>query len=307
VPTPKVSVVIPIYNCENYLPETVGSVLSQNYPNLELILINDGSPGPIEKTVQKLSRLYPGKFTFINKKENEGIAPTVNRALRQVNGKYFSILGGDDLYLKNRVRVMVDYLENHPEAGLAWSNGYLLSGNLKTKKLLVGETEKKKNESSHLYHEMLMGNFVLAPSIMHRTDLVRKLGGFNEKISHMEDWDLGLRIAKNHHFGYVDQPLVYYRVHPGNISKKYDVWLKTLLQTIEERKKHDHFPAHYYSEAVAKINYNYGYLLAKQGLIGKSLGRYFRAIKSSPTDVSLYLAFPELLKQYLGGDRAKRT
>lgn len=104
---PLVSVVLPVYNAESYIKRCVDSILSQDYPNIEVIAIDDGSKDGSLRVLQELSEVYPGKLVF-ESQENAGVAVTRNRAIVRARGEYLMFADNDDYYEPGSIRMLVD-------------------------------------------------------------------------------------------------------------------------------------------------------------------------------------------------------
>ena len=102
---PLVSIIIPVYNGENYLREAIDSALAQTYKNIEIIVVNDGSK---DKT-DEICKSYGSRIRYF-KKENGGVSTALNLGIKKMNGEYFSWLSHDDLYYDDKIKVEVDYL-----------------------------------------------------------------------------------------------------------------------------------------------------------------------------------------------------
>ena len=102
---PKVSIIIPVYNGEMYIKEAIDSALAQTYKNFEVIVVNDGSS---DKT-DEICKSYGSKIRYF-KKENGGVSTALNLGIKKMNGEYFSWLSHDDLYLPNKIKEQINYL-----------------------------------------------------------------------------------------------------------------------------------------------------------------------------------------------------
>ena len=109
---PLVSVIMPSYNAEKYIGEAIESILCQTYDNWELIIIEDCST---DNTLDTIKRYKEQRIKLFTNKYNMGIADTTNKGIRESKGKYIALLDDDDLAERDRLRLQVDYLENHPE------------------------------------------------------------------------------------------------------------------------------------------------------------------------------------------------
>ncbi|MCD6061882.1 MAG: glycosyl transferase family 2, partial [Moraxellaceae bacterium] len=114
---PLVSVALPCYNHERYVQQCIQSIIDQDYPNLELILIDDGSR---DGSVEKMRAMLPAcearftRFEF-RARPNVGLAATLNEMLEWCQGEYFSAVASDDAMLPHKTRLEVDYLQRHPQ------------------------------------------------------------------------------------------------------------------------------------------------------------------------------------------------
>jgi glycosyltransferase involved in cell wall biosynthesis len=108
---PLVSVIIPVYNHEIYIEETIKSILEQDYPNVEIIIINDGSTDRSEGLARKVLEKGNRPHRIITQ-ENAGAHAAINRGMAMAQGEYLTILNSDDYFLPGRLRRMVEVLES---------------------------------------------------------------------------------------------------------------------------------------------------------------------------------------------------
>ncbi|MDA3128683.1 glycosyltransferase [Aliibacillus thermotolerans] len=200
----KVSIIIPFYNCP-YINKAIDSALHQTYPNIEIIVVNDGST----KHQLNLHRLRKIKSFRYIEKGNGGTASALNMGIRNATGEYVAWLSSDDVLNKRKVEKQVMFmmqrkfhvshtnfsiinkhgLTTHPKAGISYTNRRLFVRNL------------------------LKSCFINGSTVMFKKDIFHHVGYFDEQIRYAHDYDLWLRIASHYPFGYIDQPLTKYRVH----------------------------------------------------------------------------------------------
>ncbi|MGN0335147.1 MAG: glycosyltransferase family 2 protein [Lachnospiraceae bacterium] len=113
--TPKVSIIMGIYNCADTLEDAVNSILAQSFTDWELIMCDDGSTDRTLEVAQQYEKKYPNQFVVIKNEENKGLNYTLNHCLTYVRGEYVARMDGDDLSLPERLEKEVDFLDNHPE------------------------------------------------------------------------------------------------------------------------------------------------------------------------------------------------
>ena len=222
---PLVSIIIPSYNHSKYITETIESILGQTYDNFELIVIDDGSQDNSIEIIEKL-RLN-NKFIFI-KRENKGLCETLNEGINLSRGKYIAICASDDIYLKDKIKLQVDFLETNPNYALCY--GKIISFDNDGNQKFINS---KKYKSGKLFLDLIKTNFVPAVTQMYRKDIFDNIGGFDKDLW-IEDWDMLLRISYSYEIGFLDKYLAMYRNHGENMSggknirKMYENELKIL-------------------------------------------------------------------------------
>lgn len=227
---PLVSVVIPCYNHARYIDEALDGVIAQDYANIELIIIDDGSKDDsVDKIRAKVSECQARFVRFeFHHRPNKGLSATLNEALAWCQGKYVSFIASDDVMLAHKTRVQVAYLESNPEFSSLSANLEFIDNNSNS----TGQTTQESKEYS--FDETLVHNSLLAPSQMHTLSAVRAVGGFDENIM-IEDWYLWLKLLdKGYRIMFLSDVLVKYRKHDdnmsGNLKKMYSAERQILEQ-----------------------------------------------------------------------------
>ena len=210
---PKVSVLMPIYNAQEFLKEAIDSILNQTFRDFELLLINDGST---DKSKDIIENYRDDKRVRIFHKKNEGITKTLNFGLAQSFGRYIARMDADDISMPERLQLQVDYLDNHRNVGLLGTrfkafniNGEFIE-NLDVE-LTNEELQKKILESCRFGH----------PTVMMRRSVLEAVGVYDESAwaYTVEDYDLWLRIAEKFEIANLPQYLLHYRVNPNSITQ----------------------------------------------------------------------------------------
>lgn len=178
---PLVSVMIPYYNCKPYIAETIVSVEQQSYPNIEIIVVDDGSDTEDAKYLTKLLRNKPN-IRYVPQ-SNQGVAAARNHAARLAQGKYFLFLDADDLILPEYIQQCVSVLDSNPACKLVYSQAEFFGTQEGEWKLPVYESIEK----------LLEENYIPVIAI-HRAEDFIHAGGFDEELKTHEDWDLWIRI-----------------------------------------------------------------------------------------------------------------
>ena len=222
-----VSVIIPAYNHDKYIRECILSIVNQTYPHLELIVINDGST---DSTLECLQNLVPicqerfSRFELINK-ENEGVAHTLNLALRYAGGKYVYIFASDDVSCPDAISTLVEVAEIKNGIAVVCADAELIDEEGKISNLAANNntfltyytctrSNFDANRDFGSYRSLLLGNYIPIGSLIRRS-VFDDVGFYTEGIR-IEDFDLWLRVAKKHKFKFVNYILASYRVHSEN-------------------------------------------------------------------------------------------
>ncbi len=206
---PSVSIIMPCYNSGSRLYQSVGSIAAQSFKNYELILIDDGSDNDTQKIIGELAASYSFLRTY--RQENLGAAAARNKGIKEAKGQYIAFLDSDDTWDPKFLEMMVDALERHPEAVLAycgWQNLGLEGG--RGKPFVPPDYETQDKEAILLENCRWPIHAALT-----RAEVVRNIGGFDESLSSCMDYDLWLRLAPFSKIIRVPQVLAYYHHHEG--------------------------------------------------------------------------------------------
>ena len=214
---PLVTIVIPAYNHEGYVKDAIKSVLAQVYKNWELIIINDGST---DKTGQVCDQFAHHEGVQVIHQENMGLSATLNKALEMARGDYFGFLPSDDMFYPEKLLIQVDFLDTHRNlAGVGGLQTLVdAHGNPIEDKAMEEWFSYIPSSRPDFLLKLLERNFVPAPSMLLRTEIVREKGGFDTSCRYMQDYDLWFRILKTHDMKILPRPLIYYRWHGENLT-----------------------------------------------------------------------------------------
>jgi hypothetical protein len=228
--SPLVSVIIPVYNAEDYLAESLDSVLCQSYSNWECIIIDDGSTD----NSSDIARQYVSKdirFQY-HHQPNSGPSAARNHGVSISNGNYIQFLDADDVVIKNRLEILLQrYQSTEPKVVLFSS---MLIGQHDNISKTVNPTRPASNgldvDFSMMYAQFGL-NFTFIPACILFTKESLANIYWNTSISHSEDWELYLQVtSKGFLFRYLPIELVIYRDSPKSLSKQ-------LLKTISANQK----------------------------------------------------------------------
>jgi len=199
----KVTVIIPAYNKADYTRLTVDSVLAQTYPNIEVIVVDDGSR---DQTPQAMGE-YGNRIHYIQK-TNGGACSARNEGIRRATGEYLAFVDCDDLYYPEKIGHCVDYLEKNPRFGFVYTAASFIDEHGS----IVGQYDHPRSKEGNITASLILGNFICNSTVMIKRTVLDKAGYFDEKIFPPADWDLWLRLSQVTEAGYIKDPLTKYRV-----------------------------------------------------------------------------------------------
>lgn len=224
---PLVTVIVPAYNHEDYIEECIDSILNQNYSNIELFVVNDGSTDGTHEKMLGICDTYPDQIKYINK-ENEGLITSLNIALNEGTGKYFCELASDDSWLEGSLKKRVEFLENNKDYDAVFGDIYYVDDGVKTDKRLVslvkyGGYDSKKHTVKNLLEIKRM---IVFPTGLFKRETLLNLGGFDTDFRYFEDVSMRYNLVLNAQVGYIDEPLLWYRRHLSNVSSSSEHFIR---------------------------------------------------------------------------------
>ncbi|MCP5158256.1 MAG: glycosyltransferase [Gammaproteobacteria bacterium] len=222
---PLVSVIMPSYNTSRYIKEAIDSVLAQDYPNKELILIDDGSTdGTID-----LVRSYRSQLKLITQ-ANQGAAVARNAGLAAAQGEYIAFIDSDDCWLPGKLSLQASYLQAHPDLGVVYSRWQTWKptpdGSFSMP--LIQEVESGSQEldivperSGWLYNRLLFGSMLHTITVMARRTLIDQVGQFEPDLKRGQDYDYWLRASRLTEIHQLNRVTALYRLHGSGCVTKY--------------------------------------------------------------------------------------
>lgn len=204
---PLVTIITPTYNRANFLPETIESVLGQYYPNIEYIVLDDGSTDDTENVI----RPYLNRLKYI-RHENMGETMTVNKGFSLANGDIICVINSDDpLYVKTAVSTAMELLSNAPDALMAYSDWISIDQN-------GSELHRQRLPQYNIQNMVESANVAIGPGMFIRKSTIDRIGPRNPEIRYVGDLDYSFRIASIGHILHIPQYLATHRIHPGAAS-----------------------------------------------------------------------------------------
>ena len=193
---PLVSVILPTFNRAWTLKDAVDSVLNQDYPYIELIVIDDGS----EDNTQELLERYKNRVVIL-KQENSGVSAARNAGIKNSHGEFIALLDSDDTWDKRKISCQVEFFKRHPEALICQTEEIWIR-----KGKRVNPKVKHKKPSGMVFEASLELCLVSPSAVMMRRQLFDLKGYFNEEFIVCEDYDLWLRVSATLPVFLIDKP-----------------------------------------------------------------------------------------------------
>ena len=215
---PKITIVTPVYNCAEYIEETIISVLNQNYKNIEYVIIDGGSDDGTCKIIEKYSK----QINFFISEKDHGMYDALYKGFKRAKGKYLSWLNADDLYFKDSISKTIGLMEKN---NYQWING--TSATLINKKI--------KLRPLYYYPNIILKNRLMTPclwgyipqeSTIFTRELYIKSGEINRKLKYAGDFDLWNKFSKNSKLVSINIPIGIFRKRDNQISEDQKRYLK---------------------------------------------------------------------------------
>jgi glycosyltransferase involved in cell wall biosynthesis len=214
---------MPAYNVEAYIEEAILSIVGQDYRNLELVVVNDGSSDGTRKIVEKLARRYPAiaKCLTIS---NSGPARARNVGIQNARGRIIAYQDADDISFAGRISREVRYLMENPHVAMVY-------GGMEVR--YPGGAIERQQTQSFNGKLLLLRNYIPCGSVMHRRSILDRVGWWNDN----DDWDLWIRVSERYAIGNVPEVVYQYRVHDSEFRHSRNVLRNALihLRTFEKR------------------------------------------------------------------------
>jgi glycosyltransferase involved in cell wall biosynthesis len=270
-----VSVVIATYNMAGFLPLALRSALAQTYPNIEVLIIDDGST---DGTAEVVAPFLADARVRYRTQANAGQAVAKNRGIRESTGDYVAFLDADDVWAPDKLEAQMPLFAASRAVGVVYSAFVYI--------------DEKGNPLPHVPHNLrrgrvsgplLISNFVGFGTSVVKRECFERLGSFKESLGMGIDYDLWLRFSTQYEFDYVDRPLLYYREWPGQMSRN---WNTRYLNGIEIMKDFlrdfpDAVDRHTADEAWAHTYAGFGYSM-RASRRREALRLYLRALRFKP-------------------------
>ena len=230
-----VTVIISSFNHAPYIEQSILSVIEQTYPNVELLVIDDGST---DDSVARISALQSVHGFDFRVQKNQGLTRTLNESIARAKGAFIAPFGSDDIMLKDRLQLQMDYIADKPEVGMCAGDIELMhaDGTPYPKSVTAHEPSFRRMDFEDVFLERKP--YVPAPTMLIRREALNKVGGFDPSIR-LEDLYIQLKIT---HAGYyidvIGAILARYRKHQTNSYKNIRFMTESILRIYQDYADH---------------------------------------------------------------------
>ena len=247
---PTISVIIPAYNAEHTIQETLESVQKQTFSDFEIIVIDDGSTDRTLDIVREIADPRIKCFSY----ENGGVAMARNLGISHATGEFIAFLDADDMWTSDKLELQLGALQKYPEAGVAYSWTYFLYENEQQ-----SYVDTSNFYEGDVYADLLIKNFLHNGSNpLIRKQAIDTIGLFEITLVSCEDWDFYIRLASIYPFVLIQKAQVIYRQSLGTKSSNINAVEKGVLSVIH--RNFEAAPPKYKHLKCQSLAWSYKYL-----------------------------------------------
>ncbi len=261
-----ISIIIPVYNGEKYIADTIKTVIDQTYKNWELIIVDDGSTDNTAKVVEQFSDY---RISYI-KKNNTGVSDTRNVGASLAKGEILCFLDADDVWLPDNLEKKLSKLTNEQDSILVTSPMYLWDEKTDYYNCQIIENNFSLDEWDEFRN--LRTIHIVTSALMYKNYFF-EAGMFDTNISTSADFDLVIRLRELGKFTYLNEPLVLYRCHPFQMHNNITLYKHDMIYILKKYKSNSNlFPTrHEWRKSYSLLNYFIAVEFIKQKNLHKGL------------------------------------
>ncbi len=294
--TPLISVVMASYNHEQYISESIESVLNQSFTDIELNIVDDKSQDSSREIIKKYAGLDP-RIRFMFHEKNKGIARTYNDGLDMSIGQYIALASSDDKWKINKLKKQLEVL-SRDKSLIVWSDATIIDSKGKPTGGLFTELvkAKRRKKSGDIFGELVRGNYLSGHILMKREK--NPALRFDENLKYLNDYKFLLELANKYQYQFLPEPLVMYRIHAGNTINSDAVnWRRDMIKFGDEViQKYSHKIS---NRSKTKVFLGIASAYSKLGNASKSRENLFKAMKLNPFDWSYFTFLVRYLRKIL--------
>lgn len=309
MPPPEISVVVPCYNVAGFVPQTLKTILGQTGPEVEILVVDDGSTDPIDQALKPFTE----QIRYFRIPNSGGPSRPRNIGITEAVGELISFCDADDLMLPGKLAAAAQVFADHPEVDFLFTNfqtcdeaGKIIEPDFlaeyrKFRKFLQPTVKSRLGllPGADAYRSLLRANFIGTSSVVCRRKVFSDTVAFDETMPNAEDVDLWRRIARRGHtFAFLDDVYHAYRIRSGSISHGESGRYPALIKGTEKEIPFctDPEDLRFINEEIVRLWQGYGFALRKEG-------KKSQAIKAYRTALSLQKSWEGvkgLILSYLG-------
>ena len=231
-----ISVIIPTFNAEETISQTLDSVLKQTYPNIEIIVVDDGSTDGTPRIAKEYAeRDKRCKYIY---KQNSGVSSALNLGIENSNGEFIAAIGSDDIWADNKLELQLECIKKYPDSIVLTEVQRFTVADSQVNYLNITTPPEYKTKKEYVNTLLNLSSFQMAliSTALLRKSYLEKVGVFDLKLQTAEDWDLWLRLACFYEFRNIQKPLYFYRKHKKSLTIRYNAFdtLKNQLYIMDK-------------------------------------------------------------------------
>lgn len=221
---PRITVTIPSYNHEKYIGHAIQSVLDQTCQDFEIVITDDGSS---DGTVDVIKTFKDPRIRLYCFDRNQGACVAMNNNIREAKGEYIAVLNSDDMFLPDKLKKQIGYLEKHPEVGAVFGYPKFFDDEGNDFTDPNHPYSKVFRQPNRTRYGWLNYFFYHANALCHPTVLIRKrcyenIGYYDERLAQMPDFDFWIRLCMNYEIHIIPEELIKFRIHASEINASGD-------------------------------------------------------------------------------------
>jgi glycosyltransferase involved in cell wall biosynthesis len=226
---PRVSVVLPTYNCSAFLGKAIDSVLAQSYKDYEIIVVDDGSTDHTSSLMAHYE-----KHTRYFYQNNKGVSAARNLALMHATGEFIAYLDADDIWYPAKLAQQVAFLDAHPDCGLVHTEVSVIDDEDNLIHFSFNRETQRPVPYGYCLTELLQRSHIQTLTVLERARCIAIVGNFDEHLPVVQDYDHWIRVAiEGFSIGYLEEPLGKYRWRRGSLMRNEHKYVADLVAMYE--------------------------------------------------------------------------
>ena len=296
---PLISVTIPAYNAQEFIERTIVSAISQTYKNIEVIVLDDGSvdnTGDIVRGLQKKDNRIQYYY-----QKNQGLAYSRNRLFGLSQGEYIAFLDHDDEWLSEKLELQLELFQSRPDIALVFADMLSIYED-KTKDNFHHFFYRQPCRGRIFYEFLIEGNFIPLSSVIVKSAILKEYLPFRLGLKIAEEWELFLRMSREHNFDYLDKPLGLYHIHSNRASRDVLLEIDERLGIMDYWYTRDQKLCTYYRnkflKAKSDLNLQKAYFYKHGQNFKQAINELVNCIRIYPLRFKFYLKLIKYFLQY---------